>query len=72
VRPKNILFKTNGFEGTVKITDFGLSKDMTSASSSAIGATSSGEDTDASFSTTTTTTTAEMGSFGFYAPEVGA
>ena len=42
LRPKNILMKTDGFDGTVKITDFGLSKD--------IGDTT---DADQSFSTTT-------------------
>jgi serine/threonine protein kinase len=28
VRPQNILFKQGGFEGTVKLTDFGLSKEV--------------------------------------------
>jgi hypothetical protein len=61
LRPKNILMKTDGFDGTVKITDFGLSKD--------IGDTT---DADQSFSTTTqcSDTSHEIGSFGFYPPEV--
>eukprot|EP00935_MAST-01C_sp_MAST-1C-sp1_P000261 g261.t1 len=59
VRPKNILFKQAvGYEGTLKLTDFGLSKDLES------------RDVDQSFSTTTTQAGTEIGSFGYYAPEV--
>jgi serine/threonine protein kinase/ankyrin repeat protein len=58
VRPKNILFKQGGFEGTVKLTDFGLSKEVDT------------RDLDVSFSTTTIGAGTEIGSFGYYAPEV--
>jgi len=58
LRPKNILFKTNGFEGTVKVTDFGLAKDIDTS------------DANQSFSTTTVQAGTEVASFGFYAPEV--
>eukprot|EP00935_MAST-01C_sp_MAST-1C-sp1_P001411 g1411.t1 len=59
IRPKNILFKqSSGYEGTLKLTDFGLSKDLQS------------RDLDQSFSTTTTQAGTEIGSFGYYAPEV--
>jgi serine/threonine protein kinase len=57
VRPKNILFKEGGYEGIVKLADFGLSKE--------VGTT----DLDVSFSTTTTQAGTEVGSFGYYAPE---
>ena len=52
IRPKNILIKSGGFDGAVKITDFGLSKDIDAT------------DTDASFSTTTASAGSEIGSFG--------
>ena len=55
---QNILFKTKSFDSTVKITDFGLSKDVNAT------------DADQSFSTTTTQAGTEIASFGFYAPEV--
>jgi serine/threonine protein kinase len=53
------LFKTNDFDGTVKLTDFGLSKEIET------------DDSDHAFSTTTIQVdTEEIASFGFYAPEV--
>jgi serine/threonine protein kinase len=59
IRPKNILFKTNDFDGTVKLTDFGLSKEIET------------DDADQSFSSTVVQAdTEEIASFGFYAPEV--
>jgi TPR repeat protein len=58
VRPQNILFKQGGFEGTVKLTDFGLSKEVDS------------RNLDKSFTTTTAQAGTEIGSFGYYAPEV--
>jgi TPR repeat protein len=57
VRPKNILFKRGGFEGAVKLTDFGLSKAVDTS------------DLNVSFSTTTALTGTEVGSFGYYAPD---
>jgi hypothetical protein len=58
LRPKNILMKTGGFDGTVKITDFGLSKDINTT------------DADVPFSTTTVQSETEIASFGFYPPEM--
>jgi TPR repeat protein/serine/threonine protein kinase len=58
VRPQNILFKQGGYEGMVKLTDFGLSKAVDTSNR------------DQSFSTTTVQAGTEIGSFGFYAPEV--
>lgn len=58
LRPKNILLKQNDFDGTVKITDFGLSKYIDAT------------DHDQSVSSSTTQAGSEVGSFGFYAPEV--
>jgi serine/threonine protein kinase len=58
IRPKNILFKQGGYEGIVKLTDFGLSKAVNTTN------------LDQSFSTTTVQAGTEIGSFGFYAPEV--
>jgi TPR repeat protein/serine/threonine protein kinase len=58
VRPKNVLFKQGGYEGMVKLTDFGLSKAVDTTNR------------DQSFSTTTVQAGTEIGSFGFYAPEV--
>ena len=55
---QNILLKTSSFDGTVKITDFGLSKDIDTT------------DVDQSFSTTTMQAGTEIASFGYYAPEV--
>ena len=57
-RPKNILFKQGGYEGTLKLTDFGLSKDLDT------------RDLDQTFTTTTAQAGTEIGSFGYYAPEV--
>jgi hypothetical protein len=57
VRPKNILFKQGGYEGAVKLTDFGLSKAVDT------------RDLNISFSTTTMLPGTEVGSFGYYAPE---
>jgi serine/threonine protein kinase len=57
VRPKNILFKQGGYEGVVKLTDFGLSKAVDT------------RDLNVSFSTTTMLPGTEVGSFGYYAPE---
>merc|ERR1719182_1151793 len=58
LRPKNILIKSGGFDGAVKITDFGLSKDIQTA------------DKDGSSSTTVAQGASEIGTFGYYAPEV--
>jgi serine/threonine protein kinase len=58
VRPKNILFKQGGYEGIVKLTDFGLSKAVNTTN------------LDKSFSATTVQAGTEIGSFGYYAPEV--
>jgi tRNA A-37 threonylcarbamoyl transferase component Bud32 len=58
IRPQNCLFKEGGFTGAVKLTDFGLSTEMETG------------DLDASFSTTTVNSGTEIGSFGYYAPEV--
>ena len=58
VRPKNILFKQGGYEGIVKLTDFGLSKAVNTTN------------IDESFSATTVQAGTEIGSFGYYAPEV--
>jgi serine/threonine protein kinase len=58
IRPKNILFKHGGYKGMVKLTDFGLSKDLDT------------NNTDQTFSTTTVQADTEIGSFGYYAPEV--
>lgn len=58
IRPKNILIKADGFDGTVKLADFGLSKDIDTTNA------------DQSFSTTTAQAGTEIASFGFYAPEV--
>jgi serine/threonine-protein kinase/endoribonuclease IRE1 len=57
VRPKNILFKQGGYEGMVKLTDLGLSKEVDTTN------------LDESFSTTTAPAGTEVGSFGYYAPE---
>jgi serine/threonine protein kinase len=55
VRPKNILFKQGGFKGTLKLSDFGLSKAV---------------DTDNQDKTFTTThARSEIGTFGFYSRE---
>jgi serine/threonine protein kinase len=53
-----VLFKQNSYEGTVKLTDFGLSKAVDN------------RDMDTTFSTTTAQAGTEIGSFGYYAPEV--
>jgi serine/threonine protein kinase len=57
-RPKNVLFKKGSFEGMVKLTDFGLSKGLDT------------NNLDQTFSTTTVQGGEEIGSFGYYAPEV--
>jgi serine/threonine protein kinase len=58
VRPRNVLFKQGGFEGIVKLTDFGLSRGLDY------------KNLDKSFTTTTAQAGTEIGSFGYYAPEV--
>jgi serine/threonine-protein kinase/endoribonuclease IRE1 len=56
--PQNILFKRGGYEGTLKLTDFGLSQGLQT------------RDLNKSFTTTTAHPGTEIGSFGYYAPEV--